>query len=75
MIIQEHFQLNGVEFIRSFSDKGVYIRGGFPEADYEESLDPASCSRSYVETDIPIEGGSEDADKAEAYDILMGEEE
>lgn len=71
-IVQEHFEVNGRQFIRTYSDKGVLIHGGFPEADYEEGLDPADLNRTYVETDIPIED-NETTDKAEAYDILMGE--
>lgn len=75
MIIQEQFSVGSRNFVRTYSDKGVLIHGGFPEADYEESLDPAEFGRTYTETDIPIEGGTADADKAEAYDILMGESE
>ncbi len=54
--------------IRTWSDRGMKIHGGFPEADYDEAYDPADAGRTYTETDIPIEG-----DTAEAIvDILTG---
>lgn len=54
--------------IRTYSDAGMKIHGGFPEADYDEAFDPAELGRTYTETDIPIEG-----DTAEAIvDILTG---
>ena len=66
MIIQE---VNG-NTVRSYSDRGVYIHGGFPEGDYIDAVDPVGANRTYVETDIEIP--TTDEDKAEAYDILMG---
>ncbi len=75
MIVQEVMG----DLVKTYSDKGMLIRGGFPEGLYAEAIDPISAGRTYEETDIPIE---EDEDpegliqtKAEAYDILMGEEE
>lgn len=50
------------DLIRTWSDAGVYIHGGYPEADYAEVIDPVSKHRTYVETDIPIP----DDDDAEA---------
>lgn len=41
--------------ILTYSDQGVLIRGGFPEGDYAEAIDPAELGRTYIETDIPIE--------------------
>ncbi len=37
--------------IRAYSDKGLMIRGGYPEGLYEEAYDPADAHRTYVETD------------------------
>ena len=72
-IITEHFDVNGRDFIRTYSDKGMKIHGGFPESDYDEACDPADLNRTYTETDTPIESDESTlADKAEAYDILMG---
>lgn len=73
MIVQE--QLDG-GLVRTYSDLGLKIHGGFPEGDYDEAIDPASAGRTYVETDIPIDGEITEEDellaKAEAFDILMG---
>lgn len=51
MIIQE--QISDT-LVRTYSDANVYIHGGYPEADYEEVVDPISAGRTYTETDIPI---------------------
>lgn len=68
MIRTESITIGEQQFIRTYSDRGMMIHGGFPEADYSEALDPAELGRSYTETDIPIEG-----DTAEAIvDILTG---
>lgn len=72
MIIQEQIS---EDLIRTYSDKNVYIHGGFPEADYVEAIDPIYMNRTYVETDIPIESEidlTEDEQYAEAGRILMG---
>lgn len=75
-IVQEHFLIGEHDFIRTYSDMGVKIHGGFPESDYDEACDPAEFARTYTETDIPIEPEETTVeDKAEAYDILMGVEE
>ena len=47
--------------IRSWSDLGVYIHGGNPEADYTEAVDPEAEGRTYTETDKPIESEDEEA--------------
>lgn len=72
MIVQEIIG----DGVRTYSDVGVYIHGGFPEGDYEEAYDPIDAGRVYTETDIPIEQDDDEPtieDKAEAYDILVGE--
>lgn len=68
-IIQEHFTVGERDFIRTYSDAGFYIHGGSPEGDYSEACDPTELNRTYTETNIPIEGGSE-AD--EILSILLG---
>ena len=67
MIIQE--QINET-IIRTYSDAGVLIHGGFPEADYTEAYDPISMNRTYTETNIPIP--SEEITDTEALNIIMG---
>ena len=58
------------DFIRTYSDSGMYIHGGSPEADYAEAIDPASLGRTYTETDRPIE--DEPIDAEEALRIITG---
>lgn len=56
MIITETFKVGDRNFIRTYSDKGMMVHGGSPEADYSEACDPAELNRTYTETDIPIDG-------------------
>ena len=58
-------------FIYTYSDLGMKIHGGMPEADYDEAYDPIDSGRTYTETDIPIE---EDATADELLNILTGEQ-
>lgn len=51
MIIQERIG----DFIRTYSDSGMYIHGGSPEGDYEEAVDPAPLGRTYTETSTRIQ--------------------
>ena len=71
MVIYENIEINGRPFIKSYSDKGVMIHGGSPEADYNESLDPAEFNRTYTETNIPID--TDETTASEIVDILTGE--
>lgn len=69
MIRTETLEIGGRQFVRTWSDAGMLIHGGMPEADYSEAYDPAEFGRIYTETDIPIEG---DATAEEVVDILLG---
>lgn len=69
MIVQE---IINETYIRTYSDRNVYIHGGYPEADYEEAVDPISANRTYVETDIPIEETATDEEYAQVGKIFMG---
>ena len=51
MIVQENI---GNNLVKTYSDQGMMIQGGFPEGLYTEATDPISAGRTYVETDIPI---------------------
>lgn len=53
MIIYEDLQDN---LVKAYSDAGFYIRGGFPESDYAEAIDPKTENRKYTETSkkIPV---------------------
>lgn len=78
-IVQEHFLVGERDFIRTYSDAGMLIHGGYPEGDYSEATDPAEFNRTYTETNIPIDADdeeqTEDSEYAEAGRILMGVEE
>lgn len=39
---------------KTYSSAGFYIRGGMPESDYIEAVDPTESGREYTETEIPI---------------------
>ena len=71
MIKTETFQINGIDFIRTFSDAGMKIHGGNPAGDYDVAEDPAEFNRTYTETDIPIDDS--EADATEILNILTGE--
>ena len=73
MIITEQYYVGKRLFNRVYSDSGCYVvRNGIA---YSEACDPAEFGRTYTEGDLipPEERDTSDlADKAEAYDILMG---
>ena len=69
MIVQE---IISEDLVRTYSDKNVYIHGGFPEADYEDSIDPISANRVFVETDRPIIHEATDEEYSEIGKIMMG---
>lgn len=69
MIRTEQFTINDTEFTRTYSDSGMMIHGGMPEADYAEAIEPTEFGRTYTETDIPIE---EETDAEEIVNILTG---
>ena len=56
MIIQEHLNINGKNFIHTYSDEGRFILGGEPYGEYSDAYDPAEFNRTYLEGDlIPLE--------------------
>lgn len=71
MIVTENFKVGERDFIRTYSNSGRYVvRDG---VSYSEACDPAEFGRVYTEGDLmPDEERSDLADKAEAYDILVG---
>lgn len=58
--------------VRTYSDLGMKIHGGNPEADYDEAYDPIDSGRTYTETNIPIE--TDEATAEEIVNILTGED-
>ena len=70
MIRQENLQINGQDFIRTYSDDNRYVvRDGIS---YSEAIDPAYLNRIYTEGDIIPEEETTDEDYAEIGKILMG---
>ena len=72
MIIQEQISET---LVKTYSDQGMMIHGGFPEGDYAEAIDPITMSRTYTETNIPISIEIEQAtleETSEALQILLG---
>lgn len=71
MIKTEIYTINGVAFVRTYSDANRYVvRDG---VSYGEANDPAEFGRVYAEGDvISTEEPTDVEAKAEAYDILMG---
>lgn len=69
MILQEHFDVDGRDFIRTYSDAGRYVvRDG---ESYSEACDPAEFGRTYTEGDLmPPEEIAAQAE--EVLNILMG---
>lgn len=71
MIVQEHFFVDGQDFIRTYSDSGRYVvRDG---VEYSEACDPAEFGRQYAEGELMPE---EDrlAMAEDILNILMGDD-
>lgn len=67
MIKQENIQINGQEFIRTYSDDNRYVvRDG---VSYSEAVDPSEFNRVYTEGDVMPD---EEITEEEAGRILMG---
>jgi hypothetical protein len=60
MIIAEHFETraDGVELIRTYSDKGVKIQKVGTDEVYDEAVDVEGAGYRYTETEEPIEAES-----------------
>lgn len=75
-IKQTHFDVNGREFVRTYSDAGRYVVGGNPEGAYAEALDPAELGRTYTEGDLmPEDERPVDPDAVTADEIAAAIEE
>ena len=67
MIVQEHFEVNGVDFVRTYSDANRYVVGGEPQNEYSEACDPASLNRTYTEGRV-----MDDSELSDILGILLG---
>lgn len=80
MIVKEKYKEreDGVNLYRTYSDKGMMILQNETGTTYAEAIDVENAPYTYTETDEPIEVTETDmtelAEKAKAYDILMGVE-
>ena len=74
MIIEEF--LNDNTLVKHYSDEGYILLQNETGNKYQETIDVVPCLYTYSETDEKIEGYEEDlvAQKARAYDILVGNE-
>ena len=71
-IVTEHFDVNGTDFIRTYSDANRYVvRDGIA---YTEANDPSEYGRAYTEGEL-ISGSDLEAIALGVIDILMGEDE
>lgn len=65
----ETYELNGRQFVRTWSDEHRYIVGGNPEGNYPEANDPADLNRQYTEGEVmPREEWIVDPNEATAED-------
>lgn len=55
MIVTENVKFGKKDFIRTYSDKGYYIRKVGTEEVYSEAIDLPSMGYTYEETDKSIE--------------------
>lgn len=71
MIKTENMTINGISFVRTYSDTGHRVeRDGVA---YDEAIDPADTGRTYTESSEMVGADEEsDADYAEAGRIMMG---
>lgn len=73
MVITEYYRTreDGVVLVKTYSNKNFMISQDGTGRLYEEAIDPEFMSRTYTETDIPIEsvGTSE-----EVLNVLLGGE-
>lgn len=62
MIREEEMIINGITFIKRYSDEGFYILQNETEVKYGEAIDIITAPYTYTETDelIPIEQEEEE---------------
>ena len=75
MIKTEQLTINEKQFTKTYSSSGFMVeRDGVR---YSEAIDPSEFSRTYTETDIPVEAEAttETEQKAAAFGYLTGRSE
>ena len=71
MVIYE--TIEGTDLIRAYSSNGMMLSQDETGILYPEAIDPIYMSRTYTETDIPIEDENFDAEAA--LNIILGGEQ
>lgn len=58
MVVKEFYstRADGVNLVRTYSDKGMQIRKVGTDEIYDEAIDIENAPYTYEETDMPIEG-------------------
>ena len=81
MVKKEFFKtrMDGVNLWRSYSDQNVMIQKDGTDETYSEAIDVEDSGFTYTETNIAIDNehdiDDEQAEKAAAYDIIVGGEQ
>lgn len=55
MIIKKKIKIDGKRFIKSYSDKNVYIKKVGTDEEYSEAIDQPNKNYQYEETDKKLE--------------------
>lgn len=55
MIVRENLVINGKDFIKTYSDKNVYIQKVGTNEEYVEAIDLVEKDFEYIETDKEVE--------------------
>lgn len=75
MIVTEYFMTrsDGVILNRTYSDAGKYVVQNETGIAYSEAIDVENAPYTYSEgEDLPVDENTVIAEKARAYDVLMG---
>ena len=69
MIITENLTIGGKDFTKKYSDKNVYIENENGQQ-YAEAIDLVDYPHEYTETDIPIDGDTDDLTVGDTLQML-----
>lgn len=69
MIVEELFDMNGIQHVRRYSDRNVMIAAE-DGVEYETAEDLVSVGKVYHETETPIP--QDEAEAEEILDIILG---
>lgn len=72
MIREEEFIINGITFIKRYSDEGFYILQNETGVKYGEAIDIITTPYTYTETDelIPVEQEEQEEEQIETEEEL-----